>query len=1775
MGERGNAAREMQRKLYDELGTKQPNAFVDKLTATSEPELVHTLRTEIAQYPEGKALPGWLQKLAYDRGLVNADGSPRDIRAESDAAAKKAATLRANGAEKEARLQDVVALKGIDTEAGRVASDNAAKARTTSESMAKVQDAKVAELAPLIKLHDDAHAITKHPLLEVPEMIAKRGNAAHTEAWQNMMALAKSEDPKFAKRALDAAGKLRRGERGALSVAQRVANEYTRRTTPKVVEKKPVTQDNVEANRAANDTSPTPSKQDAPPDTSITKDQAEHIASDTTSTAAPEVTKKAPVAPGANDPNIVRQERAKLLKLNDDELKNSSLTEGQHNLALIGKGRPEGAPTVTARMEAILEQLKARHIDPAEIKPAETAPPEAEMRVRDELEAKPEQIAAGLAKREADKAAATARRLEGIQKGRLAETSGGDTTTVKTRLGGAGKQKPTLAEVDLNRKVPVGEKDPVQRKAQLDAMLAKQKDTLKTMNPPGVRTAADAAIERLVTSGDDAKGIMGHLAENGSTRFAQKLFGRLQKLGINPEIKFGTLEDIKADDPTFDGDKGTSAAFNKNTNTIWLSDRSNLEQNLLHELVHAATHKLIDQNHPLAAKLQAALEQARAAVKDRNIGDINGLDNLHEFMAEAFSNPAFQHLLESIPSAEKQTLWGRIKNALARAFGLSETHATMLDDVMQHGTELMDAHQGYPARPGSIEDTNNQAVTLAKRADALQDQAYNWLRENGLGKANMTAETQKVVLGFNTMTGIVRAYSHILPTLEHVAQSWRDRDVLKGRINQMHRYAMDGASKLDPASKGWLQQLMGYTRFGIDPMKGWKEHPHLHNEKNAKALEAMVNEANKLYIDSKRANPAIADVYEKLKASNRADYKMMKAVALHNYLLGAHPEINDPAFQAKILRDNPQLGRDPKFNVKIFERSPGDVYQHDATGLHEDPIAADKFWDEHLKSQMEVAKAFNDGLGENLNHVDKTIASKAKSNQDDLSALLNAVNKGLEQIKTAPYFHEGRDGDYFVSGHLNLKDGQLIPEQVARFQKRLEDAGFGHLGISRVGENPTIFMRVENADQAKALHQVFLDEHKSGPNSALNAEQEVKAGLLDRDQMFEKIAPGYLKRLSDMVRTSSAFEPPEGATNDVVKSLAHAKGQVAREMQRQYMNMLSDTNIKKVEATREKVQGWNKDMLKNFDHRAQVSASALSNTVSQHTVTAAFTAMKNDIKKLHAGGDIGKAISAQNVFAELTRREVERSWNTEQSMWDMARSVNHSFYLGASVPYMLEQVSQLGTNLLPELGKHHGFVSSGKSIGKSTGMALKIMRAVASTPHGLDATITPQALAAAKVPPDVAKFIMGCVNRGGVDLNSFTRYMQGDHGDTATTSGKLKRFQKYMNSTALYAETFARVVAMLAAKDLHEKASPQVQAKLGSKENYVDHVVREAMMDWQSWNTSRQISKTGFAGRATPLIMSFSGYQTQMIEKLYTEFHTAFTKGASKEDAAAAKRFLAGHLGAMTLLAGTMGMPAASFLTGAANRLSNLLTGKDDFDYDASYRGFLADMLGKDLGGVVAKGVPHGLGLDLSDLGDQKLIPGTSFVQDRRKLHDSMNDWAAKALGSPFAMAVNFLDGAQDMSNGLILPGLVKMLPHGARAPLDAYMLSQNGFIDKNGTKKPLTADGSDVALHSLGFKGTDEVEYNDKMRTAEGLKETRSTREQYIKQRMLYAHSTGDQSAYASAMHDAQVFGQDHPQHQIMPTMDGTISKLLNEAAVARNLQAPLGFGMREKQIRDTVGKY
>jgi hypothetical protein len=57
--------------------------------------------------------------------------------------------------------------------------------------------------------------------------------------------------------------------------------------------------------------------------------------------------------------------------------------------------------------------------------------------------------------------------------------------------------------------------------------------------------------------------------------------------------------------------------------------------------------------------------------------------------------------------------------------------------------------------------------------------------------------------------------------------------------------------------------------------------------------------------------------------------------------------------------------------------------------------------------------------------------------------------------------------------------------------------------------------------------------------------------------------------------------------------------------------------------------------------------------------------------------------------------------------------------------------------------------------------------------------------------------------------------------------------------------------------------------------------------------------------------------------------------------------------------------------------------------------------------------------------------------------------------------------------------------------------------------------------------------------------------------------------------MHDAQVFGQDHPQQQIMPTMDGTISKLLNEEAVARNLQAPLGFGMREKQIRDTVGKY
>ena len=131
--------------------------------------------------------------------------------------------------------------------------------------------------------------------------------------------------------------------------------------------------------------------------------------------------------------------------------------------------------------------------------------------------------------------------------------------------------------------------------------------------------------------------------------------------------------------------------------TVKLTDTAS-ESEALHEVIHAATSKKVDElgpNHPLVKELQSLLETARQHIADKNT---YGLKDVHEFMAEAKTNKEFSKTLEGIKDGPT-TLWGKFTDIVRRMFGIDSKHSSLMERVLKPTDELMQME-----RPGSSKE---------------------------------------------------------------------------------------------------------------------------------------------------------------------------------------------------------------------------------------------------------------------------------------------------------------------------------------------------------------------------------------------------------------------------------------------------------------------------------------------------------------------------------------------------------------------------------------------------------------------------------------------------------------------------------------------------------------------------------------------------------------------------------------------------------------------------------------------------------------------------------------------------------------------------------------------------------------------------------------------------------------------------------------------------------------------------------------------------------------
>lgn len=1012
---------------------------------------------------------------------------------------------------------------------------------------------------------------------------------------------------------------------------------------------------------------------------------------------------------------------------------------------------------------------------------------------------------------------------------------------------------------------------------------------------------------------------------------------------------------------------------------------------------------------------------------------------------------------------------------------------------------------------------------------------------------------RKAVLYFSSINHMVADNAKLFPQLKAYADAQQHRQTVSARWANLFDTAWSGYEKMAPKMQELTGKLMRYTEPRIDPGKSWDEHTWLHssNPKDAKrqaTMRKLVADANAEFTQLVRAGQK--GTYDNMKAVNNALNYAHMATSLHNMVA------NDPALASRIANANVD---------------PMDAYIQ-TEAVYSSPQRAAEFWKAALDAKVNAIETF----------IDRTNGARTTDVENAVNPLvtrLRSIKASQTMMDQAPYFHMGRTGEYFVAftvandGKGNAR-GAPTEGTMDAVAKRLEDAGFSHAQVSNFTDRSSVYIRVKTPEQVATLRAVADQMRADG---MLDKRFDTLSGKRSDQQADEyQTDPQWLDHYIQNLRATY--------DNEVLKGMSESEREQAKEMvnnmvssaRELWLNSLPDTAIAKVLTRRDAIPGYDKDMVTSFAHRMRVGVGSLAGLSGAAKTHKALADMRGAINAKKRTSAVKDTLKMQDIFNEVMTRETQHVYRPEADWIDQWRAINHAYFLGASPSYVAVNMTQLGVLLWPELAKTTGFVGAAKAIARATPTAFKVMAATVQTAkqrgwrNMADATITGEAMRKAGVSEADAKFIMSVVNTGNIDIGSFSRELARVAENKQGTA--LDTTLRFAASAGYYSETLTRLIAALAARDTYN-AKPNGK---GSLSEYVNNTINESMLQYSSWNTARATGRMGLAGRFSQVMASFMTYTMQVTEKLYREMYVAFrSKAHTEAEKQAAKRFLGSHLAAVTALSGTLGMPTATAFAGVADLIGGLL-GDDGQPYDvkAQYRRFLADMFGKDVGEVLARGLPRAIGIDVSQrAGEQDLIPFSRMLADKRKFEDSWKDQATQVLGSPVSMVFNIMLGMTEIGKGNVLEGMAKMVPMAVRGPTLAYQMSTKGYTDAKGNKLPMTVGASDILAQALGFTPAEKAEYSEERRTYQAFKGQLVSEASNIRKNLAEALEAGNMNDARDWLAKAQSFDKRNPAYAIMPGIGSTLARRAQERAQAAALNTPLGVNIRDLAGRGLLG--
>jgi len=520
------------------------------------------------------------------------------------------------------------------------------------------------------------------------------------------------------------------------------------------------------------------------------------------------------------------------------------------------------------------------------------------------------------------------------------------------------------------------------------------------------------------------------------------------KLGIDPKMFEQDLIDInKVYSNSIKSLQARGTFFvTQNAATFNTVFGGNNNQTVMHEFTHAATHwainnptKLNEQQRKALNNLTALFRYAKRNAK--NPGH-NAYTNLHEFVAEAFSNAEFQKELRQMRSAmgSDMSAWSKFIQAVAKLFGVDN----VLFHTLANADVLFSANFGETAvtntlfAPSSFSVSSKKTFQLnvQERLSFLTSLIKGKVKWKDLNKKNLekflgttNEQYRRYLLGALTLDQITDMVGSDMPQFKQYVKE------VDAMINTRNRILAEG----DESIKEWSQLLETNpekaTQLGnmmieatikkIDPDPQGAGHDAVKFQADAdlkKAWAAMVAgpdgpKALKIYRDvrkfyEKRAKEYIAIQLQRIRS--REEAKGTDPDEINEIIRKEHQEITKemirPYFPIKRFGDYwLQIG---KGKSKIFMQFEDAWAREQELEKQKQKLIASGMTEDQANEQLDVGQGFSEGFGQRLADIahlqklkdridaetDNVIASTDPNiKADEINSLRDALKDNFDQ----------------------------------------------------------------------------------------------------------------------------------------------------------------------------------------------------------------------------------------------------------------------------------------------------------------------------------------------------------------------------------------------------------------------------------------------------------------------------------------------------------------------------------------------------------------------------------------------------------------------------------------------------------------------------------------------------------------------------------------------------------------------------------------------------------